>query len=81
MIKKPLIRAGTYKHFKGGMYKVISIAKHSETHEDMIVYRSLKDEDQLWVRPLAMFVEKVKIPARTGTGGEGKMVQRFEFIK
>lgn len=73
MIKKPLIRAGTYKHFKGGLYKVISIAKHSETLEKMVVYRSLKDEDQLWVRPLEMFKEKVEV--------EGKLVPRFEFIK
>jgi len=72
-MKKPLIRAGTYKHFKGGMYKVISVAKHSETLEDMVVYRSLKEEDQLWVRPLEMFSEKVKV--------EGKQIPRFEFIK
>lgn len=72
-MKPPLIRAGIYKHFKGGMYKVISIALHSETKEEMVVYRSLKDEDQLWVKSLVMFCENIE--------AEGKMVQRFQFIK
>ncbi|MBU0578200.1 DUF1653 domain-containing protein [Patescibacteria group bacterium] len=70
MIKKSLIRAGTYKHYKGGLYKVISIAKHTETGEDMVVYRSLDKERQLWVRPLEIFREKVKV--------EGKLIPRFE---
>ena len=73
MTKEPLNRAGTYRHFKGGMYKVIAIAKHTETGEEMVVYRSLDDERQLWVRPLAMFKEKVKV--------DGKPVPRFEFIE
>lgn len=73
MDKKPLIRAGTYKHYKGGIYKVISIAKNSESHENMVIYRSLENERQLWVRPLDMFKEKVKV--------NGKEVQRFEFIQ
>ena len=73
MVKKPLIRAGIYKHYKGGLYKVISIAKHTETRENMVIYRSLKDEQQLWARPLEMFREKVKV--------EGKEIPRFEFIK
>ena len=73
MVKKSLIRAGTYKHYKGDLYKVISIAKHTETGEDMVVYRSTNGERQLWVRPLEIFKEKVKV--------EGKMVPRFEFIK
>jgi hypothetical protein len=70
---KPLIRAGIYRHFKGGLYKVISVAKHTETNEEMVVYKSVNDEHQLWVRPLEMFNEKVKV--------EGKLVPRFEFIK
>ena len=46
----------TYKHFKGTIYKVIAIAKHSETLEDMVVYTH---DDQIWVRPYNMFIEKV----------------------
>lgn len=72
MTKKALIRAGTYKHFKGNHYKVISIAKDSETKKDMVVYRSLDDEHQLWVRPLKMFTEMVEV--------EGKKVPRFQFL-
>jgi hypothetical protein len=71
-MKKPLIRAGVYKNYKGSLYKVISIAKHTETKEDMIVYKSI-DDKQLWVRPLEIFKEKVKV--------DGKPVPRFEFIK
>ena len=73
MTKKPLIRAGLYRHYKGGLYKVIAIARHSETQEDMVVYRAKGDEHQLWVRPLEMFREKVKV--------EGKLVPRFELIE
>jgi len=73
MAKKPLIRAGIYKHYKGGLYKVISIAKHSDTKEDMVVYKSVNDQRQLWVRPLEAFKEKVKV--------RGKLVPRFEYTK
>jgi hypothetical protein len=73
MTKEPLIRAGIYRHYKGGMYKVIAIAKHTETREEMVVYRSLDDERQLWVRPLEMFREMVKV--------EGKQVPRFEYVE
>ena len=47
---------GTYEHFKGGVYKVQGVAKHSETEELMVVY---SNNDGLWVRPLAMFLEVV----------------------
>jgi hypothetical protein len=72
-MKNPLIRAGIYKHYKGGFYKVISIAKHTETKEDMVVYKSVNDEHQLWVRPLKMFNEKVKV--------DGKEIPRFQYIE
>ena len=45
---------GLYKHYKGNMYQVVGIAKHSETVEDMIVYKSIKTGD-LWVRPAYMW--------------------------
>ncbi len=73
MKKEPIIRAGTYKHYKGGLYKVIGIAKHSETKEKMVVYRSIDDEHDLWVRPFEMFKEEVMV--------DGKKVPRFTYIK
>lgn len=48
----------TYKHYKGNMYKVIALAKHSETLEDMIVYQSVKT-NEIWVRPKKMWSEIV----------------------
>ncbi|MBR1970412.1 MAG: DUF1653 domain-containing protein [Clostridia bacterium] len=48
-----------YKHFKGNLYRVENIAKHSETGEDYVVYRQMYGEESLWIRPLDMFLEKV----------------------
>jgi len=58
---------GGYRHFKGGEYEVIGVARHSETHERLVVYRPLygEAEGSLWVRPLAMFLETVEHQGRT----------------
>ncbi len=53
-----IIVGKTYKHFKGNMYKVVGIAKHSETLEDMVIYESLRN-NTLWVRPASMWSEVV----------------------
>ena len=50
---------GVYKHFKGDYYLVLDVAKHSETEEEYVVYRSLYGEGNLWVRPLDMFLSEV----------------------
>jgi hypothetical protein len=55
------MKLGRYRHFKGGEYEVIGIARHSETDEPMVVYRALYGEGGLWVRPYAMFFEQVEI--------------------
>ena len=66
------IRPGRYRHYKGNEYEVIDIARHSESEEEMVVYRKLYGDRSLWVRPLGMFLEDVLI--------DGRMVPRFEWI-
>jgi len=68
-----VIIGGVYKHFKGKEYKVLAIAKHSETLEDVVVYQALYDVGQVWVRPLDMFLEEIE--------KDGKIIKRFEFVK
>jgi len=67
-----VLKKGIYRHYKGNEYEVLMVAKHSETEEDMVVYRALYGEYGIWVRPLAMFTEKVEV--------NGKMVDRFQFL-
>ena len=64
---------GLYEHYKGNKYKVIGIAKHSETLEEMVVYQALYGEHGIWVRPKDMFFENVVV--------DGKMVPRFKKIE
>lgn len=54
------IKPGCYRHFKGGEYEVLGTAKHSETLEEMVVYRALYGEGGLWVRPAAMWSEMIE---------------------
>lgn len=56
-----MITPGTYRHYKGNLYEVIDVARHSETYEQLVVYRALYGERGLWVRPLAMFTEAVVV--------------------
>lgn len=64
-----MVTPGTYRHYKGSNYQVVGVARHSETEEQLVVYRPLYGEQGLWVRPLAMFEESVLV------GGE--RVPRF----
>ena len=66
------IELGRYKHFKGNEYEVIGIAKHSETLEEMVVYRALYGEGGIWVRPKNMWNETVV--------HNGETVKRFTKI-
>ena len=59
------IPPGRYRHFKGGEYEVIAIARHSETEEPMVVYRALYGECGVWVRPASMWNETVQRDGRT----------------
>ena len=54
------VKPGVYRHFKGNLYRVLFSARHSETGEEMVVYRALYGEGGLWVRPLAMWQEAVE---------------------
>ncbi len=67
------LKIGKYRHSKSGKeYEVLGIGLHSETQEQLVIYRALYGEGQLWVRPLSMFLETVEV--------EGKKVPRFVFI-
>ena len=55
------VRPGRYRHFKGNEYQVLGVARHSETEEEMVVYRALYGEGGLWVRPAAMWLETILI--------------------
>ena len=66
------ILPGKYRHFKGGEYEVLYLAKHSETEEELVVYRALYGEQGVWVRPAAMWNELVE--------KGGRMVPRFERL-
>ena len=59
------VKPGKYRHFKGNEYEVIGIAHHSETLEEMVVYRALYGEGGLWVRPAAMWNEIVERDGRS----------------
>ena len=67
-----MIKPGRYRHFKGREYEVIGVAKHSETLEEMVVYRQLYGEHGLWVRPASMWEETVE--------RDGKSYKRFTYI-
>jgi hypothetical protein len=57
----PATPTGRYRHYKGGEYEVIGVARHSETHEPLVVYRPLYNDSGWWVRPHAMFFGTVEI--------------------
>ena len=66
------IRLGIYRHYKGNRYEVTGFARHSETLEDMVVYRALYGEGGTWVRPLSMWENLIEVG--------GKTVKRFAYI-
>jgi len=66
------LKAGKYQHYKGNFYEVIGVAKHSETLEELVVYRALYGEGGIWVRPLEMFTENVEIG--------GSQIPRFKYV-
>lgn len=73
----PEIKPGKYQHYKGKMYEVIGVARHSESLDEFVVYRALYDSEEfgknaLWIRPKQMFMENIMV--------NGKQVPRFRKI-
>ncbi len=68
-----MIQPGIYQHYKGQRYEVLGLARHSETEEELVVYRALYGERGLWVRPYRMFVEKVSV--------NGEPLPRFRYLE
>lgn len=66
------MKVGIYRHYKGQLYLVICVGKHTETGEQLVVYQSLYGNYELWVRPLSMFIEDVLV--------DGENVPRFTFM-
>lgn len=66
------IKFGKYRHYKGKEYEVVGVARHSETLEELVIYRALYGNFDLWARPLAMFLEEVEV--------DGKKVPRFQYL-
>lgn len=66
------LQPGIYRHYKGNLYHVIEVARHSETREELVVYRALYGDFGLWVRPFAMFIEQVQF--------DGQTIPRFAFL-
>ena len=68
----PTTRTGRYRHYKGGEYELLGVVRHSETLEPLVLYRALYGEQGLWVRPHAMFFERIEV--------DGVQRPRFEPV-
>ena len=67
------IQTGLYQHYKGQQYRVIGVARHSESEEELVVYQALYGAFGLWVRPLTMFLEQIEIA--------GQLQPRFALLQ
>jgi hypothetical protein len=68
-----IVVGAKYRHFKGNEYKVIGFARHSETEEKLVLYRSLKNPEEIWARPYDMFAETIV--------RDGRTIKRFEKMR
>ena len=67
------IKKGKYQHYKGNVYEVLGVARHSETLEYMVLYQALYGDFGIWVRPFKMFIEEIEV--------NGEIKKRFECIE
>ena len=67
-----VLQRGIYQHYKGQIYQIFNVARHSETEEQLVVYQCLYGDYSMWVRPLSMFVETVELE-------DGQVIPRFKF--
>lgn len=68
------LQRGIYQHYKGQLYQVFHVARYSETEEELVVYQCLYGDYSMWVRPLGMFTETVKLE-------DGQVIPRFKLIQ
>lgn len=69
---KNTLKPGIYQHFKGNQYQVIDVVRHSETEEELVLYRALYGEQGLWVRPMDLFLGSKEL--------DGELVPRFTYL-
>ncbi|MBB6287854.1 MULTISPECIES: DUF1653 domain-containing protein [unclassified Pseudomonas] len=67
------VEPGLYQHYKGPQYRVFSVARHSETEEEVVFYQALYGDYGFWVRPVSMFLETVEV--------DGEQVPRFALVQ
>lgn len=76
IVTTPSIESGIYRHYKGNEYRILGVGRHTETHEDLVVYEPIEKKDGspvLWIRPYDMFIEMVEV------GGE--ITPRFKKVR
>lgn len=66
------MKQGLYRHYKGNLYRLLYIARHSETLEEMVVYQDVNAPDKIWARPAAMWEETVEVG--------GTEIPRFDYL-
>lgn len=67
------IQPGIYLHFKGNLYRVVTVAKHTENDEELVIYHPVNDPDSLWARPLSIFTDSLL--------HNKQLTPRFRFIR
>ena len=67
-----MMKPGLYRHYKGNLYRLLYIARHSETLEEMVIYQDVNNPEKIWARPASMWEETVEI------GGERDC--RFQYL-